>query len=238
MDQQKKEPAKKLFKLQIWYILIVAFIFMSLSSYLFNPVNENISYSEFKSLVRVGRVESCQITSSVIKGTLRAEDLRSEEKLTFITARVDDPELIKELEAQGVQFAGNYENTWLQQFLFAWILPIGIFFLIWRFIFKRIGPTGSIMSFGKSKGRVYAQEDLKFSFEDVAGIDEAKEELQEVVEFLKTPHKFTKLGGEFLKAYSLLVFRGPAKHFWQRLLPERLECHFSVSAVLNLSKCL
>jgi cell division protease FtsH len=212
MDQQKKEPSKKQFNIPIWYILIAAFFLMSLSPYLFNPVVGDISYSEFKSLVREGRVESCRITSSQIKGALRPDDLRSEERKTFITARVDDPELVKELEAQGVKFSGNYENTWLQQFLIAWIIPIGIFFLIWRFILKRMGgATGSIMSFGKSKGRVYAQEDLKFSFDDVAGIDEAKEELQEVVEFLKTPHKFTNLGGRIPKGVLLVGAPGTGK---------------------------
>ena len=211
MKQQKKEPLKKQFNFPIWYILIAAFALMSLSSYLFNPVVGNISYSEFKGLVKDGRIESCQITSSLIKGTLKVEDYRSEKKKTFVTARVDDPELVKELEAQGVKYSGNYENTWLQQFLFAWIIPIGIFFLIWRFVFKKMGPTGSIMSFGKSKGRIYAQEDLKFSFDDVAGIDEAKEELQEVVEFLKTPHKFTSLGGRIPKGVLLVGAPGTGK---------------------------
>ena len=211
MKQQKKEPLKKQFNFPIWYILIAAFVLMSLSSYIFNPVVGDISYSEFKELVRDGRIESCQITSSLIKGTLKVEDYRSEKKKTFVTARVDDPELIKELEAQGVKFSGNYENTWLQQFLFAWIIPIGIFFLIWRFVFKKMGPTGSVMSFGKSKGRIYAQEDLKFSFDDVAGIDEAKEELQEVVEFLKTPHKFTNLGGRIPKGVLLVGVPGTGK---------------------------
>ena len=211
MKQQEKKPLKTQFNFPVWYILIAAFVFMSLSSYLFNPVVGNISYSEFKELVRDGRIESCQITSSLIKGTLKVEDYRSEKKKTFVTARVDDPELVKELEAQGVKFSGNYENTWLQQFLFAWIIPIGIFFLIWRFVFKKMGPTGSVMSFGKSKGRIYAQEDLKFSFDDVAGIDEAKEELQEVVEFLKTPHKFTNLGGRIPKGVLLVGVPGTGK---------------------------
>ena len=211
MKQQKKEPLKKQFNFPIWYILIAAFALMSLSSYLFNPVVGNISYSEFKELVKDGRIESCQITSSLIKGTLKVEDYRSEKKKTFVTARVDDPELVKELEAQGVKYSGNYENTWLQQFLFAWIIPIGIFFLIWRFVFKKMGPTGSIMSFGKSKGKVYAQEDLKVSFADVAGIDEAKEELEEVVEFLKTPHKFTNLGGRIPKGVLLVGAPGTGK---------------------------
>ncbi len=212
MDQQKKEPPKKQLNLSIWYILIAAFVLMSMSSYLFNPVVGNISYSEFKSFVKEGKVESCQITSQQIKGTLRSDDLRSETGKNFVTARVDDPDLVKELEAQGIEYAGNYENTWLQQFLFTWIIPIGIFFLIWRFLFKKMGgPTGSIMSFGKSKGRVYAQEDLKFSFDDVAGIDEAKEELQEVVDFLRTPHKFTNLGGRIPKGVLLVGAPGTGK---------------------------
>ena len=100
---------------------------MSLSPYIFNPVVGDISYSEFKSFVREGRVESCQITSSQIKGTLRSGDLRSEKKETFVTARVDDPDLVKELEAQGIKYSGNYENTWLQQFLIAWIIPMVFF---------------------------------------------------------------------------------------------------------------
>lgn len=211
MKQQKKEPLKKQLNFPIWYILIAAFILMSLSSYLFNPVVGNISYSEFKRLVRDGRIESCQITSSLIKGTLKGEGLEFEKQKTFVAARVDDPELVKELEAQGIKYSGNYENTWLQQFLFTWIIPIGIFFLIWRFVFKKMGPTGSIMSFGKSKGRIYAQEDLKFSFDDVAGIDEAKEELQEVVEFLRTPHKFTNLGGRIPKGVLLVGAPGTGK---------------------------
>lgn len=211
MKQQKKEPLKKQLNFPIWYILIAAFILMSLFSYLFNPVVGNISYSEFKRLVRDGRIESCQITSSLIKGTLKGEEMGLEKQKTFVAARVDDPELVKELEAQGIKYSGNYENTWLQQFLFTWIIPIGIFFLIWRFVFKKMGPTGSIMSFGKSKGRIYAQEDLKFSFDDVAGIDEAKEELQEVVEFLRTPHKFTNLGGRIPKGVLLVGAPGTGK---------------------------
>ena len=226
MKQQEKEPLKKQFNFPIWYILIAAFVLMSLSSYIFNPVVGNISYSEFKELVRDGRIESCQITSSLIKGTLKVEDYRSEKKKTFVTARVDDPELVKELEAQGVKFSGNYENTWLQQFLFAWIIPIGIFFLIWRFVFKKMGPTGSVMSFGKSKGKIYAQEDLKFSFDDVAGIDEAKEELQEVVEFLKTPHKFTNLGGRIPKGVLLVGAPGTGKTLLAKAVAGEAEVPF------------
>ncbi|KKM89715.1 hypothetical protein LCGC14_1245870, partial [marine sediment metagenome] len=144
-----------------------------------------------------------------IRGTLREEDVQK--KRTFVTARVEDPELVKELEAKGIKYSGEYESPWVQTFLLTWIFPIAIFFLIWRFVLKKVGPTGGIMSIGKSKGRLYAQEDLKFTFNDVAGIDEAKEELQEVVEFLKTPHKFTSLGGRIPKGVLLVGAPGTGK---------------------------
>ncbi|ODS33567.1 MAG: metalloprotease FtsH [Candidatus Scalindua rubra] len=184
---------------------------VSLHTYLFGPVAGSISYSEFKRLVKEGRVESCQITSSLIRGTIKEDEIGLQKKKTFVTARVDDPELVKELEAKGIKYSGDYESTGIQKFLFTWIIPIGIFFLIWRFAFKKFGPTGGVMSFGRSKGKLYAQEDLKFSFNDVAGIDEAKEELSEVVEFLRTPHKFTNLGGKIPKGVLLVGAPGTGK---------------------------
>ena len=74
------------------------------------------------------------------KGNSEGREMGSEKRKTFVAARVDDPELVKELEAQSIKYSGNYENTWLQQFLFTWIIPIGIFFLIWRFVFKKWVP--------------------------------------------------------------------------------------------------
>lgn len=211
MKEPQKKPTKKQFGFSIWYILIGAFVLLSIHAYLFGPVaTENISYSEFKMLIKEGKVETCHITSSLIRGTLREEDV-SQKKRTFVTARVEDPELVKELEAKGIKYSGEYESPWLQTFLLTWIFPIAIFFLIWRFVLKKVGSTGGIMSIGKSKGRLYAQEDLKFTFNDVAGIDEAKEELQEVVEFLKTPHKFTSLGGRIPKGVLLVGAPGTGK---------------------------
>jgi cell division protease FtsH len=95
--------------------------------------------------------------------------------------------------------------------LLSWILPLGIFFLLWRFAMKKMGPGMGVMSFSKSKAKIFAQTDTKVSFDDVAGIDEAKEELQEVVEFLKTPEKFQKLGGRIPKGVLLVGPPGTGK---------------------------
>src|SRR4030065_612606 len=129
----------------------------------------------------------------------------------IIIARVDDPDMVKDLESMGVRYAGQYESPWFKTFFFSWILPLLILFIIWRFVFKRFGPASSIMSFGKSKGRLYAQEDLNVTFDDVAGIDEAKEELQEIIEFLKTPEKFRALGGKIPKGVLLVGAPGTGK---------------------------
>lgn len=210
MKVPEKKPTNKQFSLSIWYIIIAALFLISFYTYIFGPASaENISYSEFKELIKEGKVETCKITTTLIRGTLREDDLQK--KKSFVTARVEDPDLVKELEARGIKYSGEYENPWFQTLLFTWIIPIGILFLIWRFVLKRFSPTGGVMSIGKSKGRLYAQEDLKFTFEDVAGIDEAKEELLEVVEFLKTPHKFTNLGGKIPKGVLLVGAPGTGK---------------------------
>ncbi len=98
MKQQEKKPLKTQFNFPIWYILIAAFVLMSLSSYLFNPVVGNISYSEFKELVRDGRIESCQITSSLIKGTLKVEDYRSEKRRLLSRQELMIPNSLKNLK--------------------------------------------------------------------------------------------------------------------------------------------
>ncbi|MEE8597896.1 MAG: ATP-dependent metallopeptidase FtsH/Yme1/Tma family protein, partial [bacterium] len=131
MKEPEKKPINKQLGFSIWYIIIAALFFISFLTHIFGPATaESISYSEFKELVKEGRVETCQITSSLIRGTLRGEDLQK--KKAFVTARVEDPELVKELEAQGIKYSGKYESPWIQTFLFAWIIPIAIFFLIWR----------------------------------------------------------------------------------------------------------
>ena len=123
---------------------------------------------------------------------------------------MDDPGLVKELDEHKVDYSGRYESKFLSSVL-SWILPIGIMILIWRFAMKKMGPGMGVMSFGKSKAKLFAENETKVTFADVAGIDEAKEELQEVVEFLKNPEKFQKLGGRIPKGVLLVGPPGTGK---------------------------
>jgi cell division protease FtsH len=133
---------------------------------------------------------------------------------SFITVRVSDADLVRDLRDQNVKFAGAVQANWLRDFLLAWMLPIGLFWLIGRLMYKKIGPGQGILSMGglgKSRAKIHAQTDLNVRFGDVAGVDEAKAELQEVVEFLATPKKFQHLGGRLPKGVLLVGPPGTGK---------------------------
>ena len=148
------------------------------------------------------------ITPDIINGTLKRNDEEQSEK--FITIRVDDPGLIKDLDEHKISYSGHYESKFLSSVL-SWIIPLGIFFLIWRFTMKKMGPGMGVMSFGKSNAKLFAESEIKVTFADVAGIDDAKEELQEIVEFLSTPEKFQRLGGRIPKGVLLVGPPGTGK---------------------------
>ena len=207
----KKMQFKMPKKFSAWHIIAVFTFLIFLQMYLMNPGIRDISYSEFKKLVRDGDVLECHITNTMIRGRLREMEKGTTKPAIFITARVEDPDLVKELEFVGVKYEGSYESPWFKTFFFSWVLPLLILFVIWRFVSKRFGPAGGLMTFGKSKGRLYAQEDLNVTFDDVAGIDEAKGELQEIIEFLKTPEKFRALGGKIPKGVLLVGAPGTGK---------------------------
>ena len=192
----------------IWYFLIVFLLFTLMQQYLLSPKVETIPYSKFKQYMAEGQVSSLTIGPENITGTLKGKEEKKEQN--FATVRVEDPNLVKELDEQKVNYSGLYESKFLSTIL-SWILPIGLFFLIWRFAMKRMGPGMGVMSFSKSKAKLFAESETKVTFADVAGIDEAKEELQEVVEFLRSPGKFQKLGGKIPKGVLLLGAPGTGK---------------------------
>jgi cell division protease FtsH len=98
----------------------------------------------------------------------------------FATIRVDDPDLIRTLESQAVQYSGRYESDFLKTLL-SWLIPLGLLFIMWGFLSRRFGPGQGVMNFGKSRARIYAERETGVTFTDVAGADKAKEELQEII---------------------------------------------------------
>ncbi len=192
-------------RFSIWYFLITMLFIVYMQQYLFSGKVETIPYSQFKQYLDEATVDKVTIGPDNIRGTLKGTPARE-----FTTVRVNDPDLVKVLDERKVSYSGRYESKFLNGLL-GWVLPLGIFFLLWRFAMKKMGPGMGVMSFSKSKAKIFAQTDTRVSFDDVAGIDEAKEELQEVVEFLKTPEKFQKLGGRIPKGVLLVGPPGTGK---------------------------
>ncbi|MGZ3591758.1 MAG: ATP-dependent metallopeptidase FtsH/Yme1/Tma family protein, partial [Thermodesulfobacteriota bacterium] len=206
-DRGGKKPILKKTHFTIWYFLIAFAIIVLIQHYLIPKKAEVvIPYSQFKELLQAGKVSDIIITDEAISGKMETE--KSPEN--FQTVRVVDPDLVKQLEAGHVKYTGKVESKWLTNII-SWIIPLVFFFILWRILFSRIGPETSVMSFGKSRAKIYAEKEKKITFADVAGIDEAKEELQEVVEFLKTPGKFQRLGGKIPKGVLLVGMPGTGK---------------------------
>jgi cell division protease FtsH len=200
------------------YFLVALLVILLLQS-LFSTPAKQLSYSEFKKAVSEGRVERVLISDTLIHGQLRAENAPAEKTEKkgeeekgepFTTVPVKDPDLVKQLEEKGVEFRGQYENPLLTGLL-SWVLPALIFVGIWVFAMRRMNSGAGVMAFGKSKAKIYAERETGVTFNDVAGADEAKEELKEIIDFLKTPDKFRLLGGKLPRGVLLVGPPGTGK---------------------------
>jgi len=207
----------------IWYFLIAFLLISVLQQYLFSRRVETIPYSQFKQQLAVDNVDTLAIGPESISGTLKGKDKKPGQE--FVTVRVEDPGLVKDLDDHKVSYTGRYDSKFLASVL-SWILPIGILLLIWRFAMKKMGSGMGVMSFGKSKAKLFAQSETKVTFADVAGIDEAKEELEEVVEFLRRPEKFQKLGGRIPKGVLLVGPPGTGKTLLARAVAGEAKAPF------------
>ena len=211
----------------IGYFVVALLILFALQTYFAAPQIETVGYSQFKTLVKKGLVANLVVGEKLIQGEIKPEgvkDALSPERLKalgdsikdnkkavpFVTVRVEDSELISDLENAGIAFKGEVVNEWFSTLL-SWVVPVILFFVLWNFLLKRFSPGGGMMQIGKSKAKVYIEKKTGVTFQDVAGIDEAEEELVEVVEFLKTPEKYQRLGGRIPKGVLLIGPPGTGK---------------------------
>jgi len=153
-----------------------------------------------------------------------------DEPRVFITQRiplVEDHQLVNELQAHNVEFAGRIETTFFRDLLFQWIIPLGVMVAIWMFLMRRVGggPTQAL-SFGRSKHKIFDRKELKTTFADVAGVDEAKAELVEIVDFLKNPRKYQRLGGRIPKGVLLVGPPGTGKTLLARAVAGEADVPF------------
>ncbi len=207
-DRRGQRPIGARPSSSLWYGLAFLLLLGLAQMYYLTPNGRTIPYSDFKNLLKSGQVADVTISDQTIRGTLKQDDAKGRQ---FQTTRVEDPKLTEELEAKGVKYTGEPVNRWLPDLL-GWIVPLIFFIGIWGFFFRRMsGAEGGVMSFARSRAKIYADDEVKVRFTDVAGVDEAREELMEVVEFLKNPKKYTNLGGRIPKGVLLVGPPGTGK---------------------------
>jgi len=169
---------------------------------------KQLSYSEFKDQLHQHRIAEITISPEIIRGTYQDA---SNNPVAFSTVPVDDPKLVEELQAEKVRFSGELQSRWMAEIL-GWVLPILLIIGLWMFMLRRMGGAeGGIMSFARSRAKIYSDDDVKVSFGDVGGVEEAEEELKEIVDFLKNPSKYTTLGGRIPKGVLLVGPPGTGK---------------------------
>ncbi len=201
---------KRSTRINTWYIVFALMgVFLLHGLWVQNQSVETIPYSRFETLLDKRAIKDVTIGADQIRGTYTQPH---DGKTGFVTTPVS-PELVERLKDTGVTYTGERENTWLTTLL-SWVLPALLFIGIWLFVIRRMAGrqgAGGLMSIGKSKAKVFVETDTKVTFDDVAGVDEAKAELKEVIDFLTDPAEYGMLGARMPKGILLVGPPGTGK---------------------------
>ncbi|MEA2108066.1 MAG: ATP-dependent zinc metalloprotease FtsH [Pseudomonadota bacterium] len=193
----------------LYFVLMFAFFYFFQAS--MDVQRQTIPYSQFQEYLRNNQVTECVVSEKKITGTLKIQDDQGRPKL-FSTVLLKDNDLVDQLNKHGVKYSVRYDDNWLNRLIFGWILPMLFIFAIWGFLSRRMGSMGgNFLNIGKHKARIHASEQSKVTFTDVAGVEQAELELQEVIEFLKNPQYFQRLGGHMPKGVMLVGAPGTGK---------------------------
>src|SRR5205809_363487 len=241
-----KPQLSQRFQFTLAYLLVTMVVLSFLQSWLLAPRTVELPMSQFLGLLRADKIERVAITDREIRGVAKPDALptapggagdrlrellgSSSEVRVFTVTRIpgiDDARLVTELEAHRVEFTGKIESTFVRDLFFGWVLPLGIMVGIWMFLMRRVGggPTQAL-SFGRSKHKIYDRKELKTTFADVAGVDEAKAELVEIVDFLKNPRKYRRLGGRIPKGVLVVGPPGTGKTLLARAVAGEADVPF------------
>jgi len=201
---------KKQHKFSIWYVILGIWGVLILHNMIASAlVVKTIPYSEFNNLVNEGRVSDISISADQIQGRMFTSEGDSEKGELFRTVRVDS-DISAFLEEHNISYSGRIDSNFLGTLL-SWVVPVFLFLGIWLFMMKRLQQQSGFMSIGKSKAKIFVEDDVKIRFNDAAGVDEAKQELEEVIEFLREPERYTGLGGQIPRGILLLGPPGTGK---------------------------
>ncbi len=198
-------------KFSIWYIVLGVWVVLLLQDMILSAFAiQTIPYSQFLNKLKENKIIEVAISANKIQGKMKVDESSGIKKVLFRTVRVDS-DTSKLLDQYNVTFKGEIESRFFPTLL-SWIIPTAIFFGVWFFFMKRMaGQQQGFMTLGRNKAKIYMESDLNVTFKDVAGVDEAKQELVEVVEFLQQPQKYTELGGKLPRGVLLIGPPGTGK---------------------------
>ncbi|MBN2659037.1 MAG: ATP-dependent zinc metalloprotease FtsH [Spirochaetales bacterium] len=231
IDKKMKKMKQGKYRFSLWYFILVIAVLAILNMFLVRSPETSIDYSVFKEKIESGEIVRVKLTASLYTGYTKTSsqyetDLvnsitgslsRNNDNLSGIvysTVPLNDPSFVPLLDQLGVEyFAEHEQRNYFVEILLSWIVPLLLLLVVWRFIFRRMGNMGgnNVMSFGQNNAKIVAEEDLNTRFDDVAGCEESKDELVEVVDFLKNPKKYTAIGGKIPKGVLLVGPPGTGK---------------------------